>query len=107
MSGKNYDLIISNPPYEPESVYKKLPEEFKKEPKISLVSEKDGLGVIRKLLKQAGRKLNTDGILLIEVGGLRRAMHKNWPKLPMLWLTTQDGLDCVCLITARDLKKLF
>ncbi|MEI6121819.1 MAG: 50S ribosomal protein L3 N(5)-glutamine methyltransferase, partial [Opitutae bacterium] len=63
MSGKNYDLIVSNPPYEPESVYKKLPEEFKKEPKMSLVSEKDGLGVIRKLLKQAAKKLNADGIL--------------------------------------------
>ncbi|NBY42084.1 MAG: 50S ribosomal protein L3 N(5)-glutamine methyltransferase [Verrucomicrobia bacterium] len=106
MSGKNYDLIISNPPYEPESVYKKLPEEFKKEPKMSLVSEKDGLGVIRKLLKQAAKKLNSDGLLLIEVGGLRKAMHKNWPKLPMVWLATQDGLDCVCLIAGRDLKRI-
>ena len=106
MSGKSYDLIISNPPYEPESVYKKLPEEFKKEPKHSLVSGKDGLGVIRKLLKQAARKLNSHGILLIEVGGLRKAIHKNWPKLPMVWLATQDGLDCVCLIAARDLQKI-
>ena len=106
MSGKNYDLIVSNPPYEPESVYKKLPEEFKKEPKMSLVSDKDGLGVIRKLLKQAAKKLNPNGILLIEVGGLRKAMHKHWPKLPMVWLATQDGLDCVCLIAARDLQKL-
>ena len=73
---------------------------------MSLVSEKDGLGVIRKLLKQAAKKLNPAGILLIEVGGLHKAMHKNWPKLPMLWLATQDGLDCVCLITARDLQKV-
>ncbi|MEI7602318.1 MAG: 50S ribosomal protein L3 N(5)-glutamine methyltransferase [Opitutae bacterium] len=105
MSGKNYDLIVSNPPYEPELVYKKLPEEFKKEPKMALVSEKDGLGVIRKLLKQAAKKLNPNGVLLIEVGGLRTAMHKNWPKLPMVWLATQDGLDCVCLIAACDLQK--
>ncbi|NCU86020.1 MAG: 50S ribosomal protein L3 N(5)-glutamine methyltransferase, partial [Betaproteobacteria bacterium] len=62
--------------------------------------------VIRKLLKQAAKKLNADGILLIEVGGLRKVMHKNWPKLPMVWLATQDGLDCVCLITARDLQKI-
>jgi len=105
MSGKNYDLIVSNPPYEPELVYKKLPEEFKKEPKMALVSEKDGLGVIRKLLKQAAKKLNPNGVLLIEVGGLRTAIHKNWPKLPMVWLATQDGLDCVCLIAACDLQK--
>lgn len=102
-----YDLIISNPPYEPEGIYRRLPAEFKKEPKQSLVSGKDGLTVIRKLLSQATQLLKPEGILVIEVGGLRKKMEKTWPKLPMLWLSTTDGMDCVVLIQGHDLRKAF
>jgi ribosomal protein L3 glutamine methyltransferase len=103
LKGPKLDLIISNPPYEPEGIYKRLPDEFKKEPKQSLVSGKDGLGVIRKLLSQSQKLLHPAGVLVIEVGGLRRAMEKAWPKMPMTWLTTNDGLDCVVLLRAADL----
>lgn len=104
--GPRYDLIVSNPPYEPEGIYRRLPTEFKKEPKQSLVSGKDGLDVIRKLLTQASSLLQPHGILVIEVGGLREKMQKTWPKLPMLWLSTADGMDCVVLIQATDLQKI-
>jgi len=104
LGGPKFDLILSNPPYEPEGIYRRLPAEFKKEPKGSLVSGKDGLDVIRKLLAQARELLQPHGVLVIEVGGLRDAMHRAWPKLPMLWLPTADGLDCVVLIQAVDLR---
>ena len=81
----------------------RLPAEFKQEPRQSLVSGKDGLDVIRKLLSQAKKLLNPEGVLVIEVGGLRRAMEKAWPKMSMTWLSTNDGLDCVVLIRAADL----
>ena len=103
--GPQFDLILSNPPYEPEGIYRRLPAEFKKEPKGSLVSGKDGLDVIRKLLAQAREALKPHGILVIEVGGLRKAMHQAWPKLPIMWLPTADGSDCVCLIHAADLRR--
>ena len=103
--GPKFDLILSNPPYEPEGIYRRLPAEFKKEPKGSLVSGKDGLDVIRKLLTQARAALKPHGILVIEVGGLQQAMHQAWPKLPIMWLPTADGSDCVCLIHASDLRR--
>jgi ribosomal protein L3 glutamine methyltransferase len=103
--GPKFDLILSNPPYEPEGIYRRLPAEFKKEPKNSLVSGKDGLDVIRKLLTQAREALKPHGILVIEVGGLQKAMHQAWPKLPIMWLPTADGSDCVCLIHAADLRR--
>jgi ribosomal protein L3 glutamine methyltransferase len=105
LKGPKFDLILSNPPYEPEGIYRRLPAEFKKEPKGSLVSGKDGLDVIRKLLAQARETLKPHGILVIEVGGLQQAMHLAWPKLPILWLPTADGADCVCLIHASDLRR--
>ena len=103
--GPKFDLILSNPPYEPEGIYRRLPAEFKKEPKGSLVSGKEGLDVIRKLLAQAREALKPHGILVIEVGGLQKAMHQAWPKLPIMWLPTADGSDCVCLIHAADLRR--
>ncbi len=103
--GPKFDLILSNPPYEPAGIYQGLPAEFKKEPKQSLVSGQDGLGVIRKLLGQARDLLKPHGILVIEVGGLQTAMHRAWPKLPFLWLSTTDGSDCVCLLHASDLAR--
>jgi ribosomal protein L3 glutamine methyltransferase len=105
LKGPKFDLILSNPPYEPEGIYRRLPAEFKKEPKCSLVSGKDGLDVIRKLLAQAREALKPNGILVIEVGGLQKAMHQAWPKLPIMWLPTADGADCVCLIHASDLRR--
>ncbi|MFM9000301.1 MAG: 50S ribosomal protein L3 N(5)-glutamine methyltransferase [Opitutia bacterium] len=104
--GPRYDLIISNPPYEPDAVLRTLPAEFHQEPPEALVSGKDGLDVIRRLLRQAAGALQPHGALVIEVGGLRKAMERAWPGLPVCWLPTADGSDCVGLIHAADLAGL-
>ena len=100
-----YDLILSNPPYEPESVLRTLPEEFRKEPRMALVSGKDGLGVIRKLLAQSAKLLADDGLLVVEVGGLHDAIAAAWPRLELTWLPTSDGSDCVFLVTGAALRR--
>jgi ribosomal protein L3 glutamine methyltransferase len=98
-----YDLIISNPPYEPAARCDRLPAEFKQEPRLALDGGKDGLDIIRRLLHQAGARLAPAGLLLIEVGGLRRAMTREFKSLGLQWLPTADGSDCVCLIRAERL----
>lgn len=107
-AGKNaYDIIVSNPPYEPDALRETLPEEFKHEPDNALFSGEDGMDVIRKLLKQAAEKLKPSGLLLIEVGGLQDALEAAFPKIEFNWLATADESDCVCLIQASSLKKAF
>ncbi len=107
-AGKNsYDVIISNPPYEPDSLRKNLPQEFKREPAKALFSGADGMDVIRKLLKGAADKLKPSGLLLIEVGGLQSALEAEFPRVEFNWLETADETDCVCLIHASSLKKAF
>ena len=101
-----YDLIISNPPYEPSGRMDSLPPEFRREPRLALDGGPDGLAVIRKLLRQARERLAPGGALLIEVGGLRRAMDREFAKLRPQWLHTQDGADCVCLFRARHLSQI-
>jgi len=98
-----YDLIVSNPPYEPTALCDKLPAEFKKEPRLALDGGRDGLTVIRKLLAQAGERLAPNGLLLIEVGGLQEAMNAEFPTLDLEWLPSSDGADCVCAIRASRL----
>lgn len=107
-AGKNaYDVIVSNPPYEPDALRKTLPEEFRHEPDNALFSGEDGMDVIRKLLKQAAEKLAPSGLLLIEVGGLHDALEEAFPQVEFNWLATADESDCICLIQASSLKKAF
>lgn len=102
-----YDIIVSNPPYEPESTLATLPSEFRHEPENALVSGEDGMDVIRRLLPRSAALLKERGILLVEVGGLHDAMHAAWPELEIHWLNTADESDCVCLIHASELRRVF
>ena len=99
-----YDVILSNPPYEPSAHVDAQTPEFKAEPRMAHDGGKDGLMIIRKLLRQAGRRLTPQGIVLIEVGGLRAAMDREFAALEPHWLRTEDGADCVCLIHAARLQ---
>ena len=101
---QKYDIILSNPPYEPSKHVNKLPAEYRCEPRMSLDGGKDGLDIIRKLLRQSRDRLQPHGIVLIEVGGLREAMDKEFAALDLHWLHTEDGADCVCVIHAKRLK---
>jgi ribosomal protein L3 glutamine methyltransferase len=98
-----YDVILSNPPYEPSAHVDQLPVEFHREPRMALDGGGDGLDIIRKLLKQAKARLKPQGIVLIEVGGLQEAMNKEFAALQPHWLHTQDGSDCICLFQAERL----
>jgi ribosomal protein L3 glutamine methyltransferase len=99
-----YDVILSNPPYEPSAHCDALPQEFQNEPRLALDGGGDGLDIIRKLLRQSRDRLKPHGIVLIEVGGLGAAMDREFAKLKPQWLMTDDGSNCVCLITAASLK---
>lgn len=99
-----YDLILSNPPYVPTRELRGLPAEFKQEPAMALDGGRDGLDIIRQLLRQARGRLQPHGIVVLEVGGLRAAMDAAFPELDLHWLHTEDGEDCVCLVQAVRLK---
>lgn len=101
---EKYDLILSNPPYVPTRELRGLPVEFKQEPAMALDGGRDGLDIIRKLLRQSRDRLQPHGIVVIEVGGLRAAMDRAFPELDLHWLHTEDGEDCVCVVSAARLK---
>lgn len=63
------DLIAANPPYVPDSEIARLPPEVRAfEPRTALAGGRDGLGVVRKLLDAAARRLVLGGWLVMETG---------------------------------------
>jgi release factor glutamine methyltransferase len=63
-----FDLIVSNPPYIPSAVVDTLSAEVRKEPRLALDGGRDGLDLIRRLVRESFLKLNPHGRLLIEAG---------------------------------------
>lgn len=98
-----YDVIISNPPYEPSSHVDRQAPEFAAEPRLAHDGGRDGLMVIGRLLQQAKSRLAPSGILAIEVGGLRKAITRNYGALHPEWLPTSDGSNCVAVFRAAHL----
>ena len=99
-----YDVILSNPPYEPSKLVDGQSPEFAAEPRMAHDGGADGMIIIRKLLQQARTRLAPDGVVVIEVGGLHDAIEREFGTLEPHWLHTSDGSDCVVLFNAARLR---
>jgi ribosomal protein L3 glutamine methyltransferase len=103
VGNKRYDLIISNPPYVDAKGMATLPRECRAEPKLALDGGADGLDVVRRILKEAGSHLTSEGGLLCEIGRGRTALEAAYPEIGFLWLETEHSEDEVFWIRADDL----
>ena len=63
-----YDLIVSNPPYIPESEMSEISPEAHLEPETALLGGKDGLDFYRAIIKNYKIALNKGGMIAFEVG---------------------------------------
>ena len=100
---RRYDLIVSNPPYVREEIMRKLPDEYRREPRIALAGGSDGLDLVKRIVEEAPRYLRAGGLLVVEVGHNRRRVERAFPSLPLVWPETSGGDDCVFLITREAL----
>jgi release factor glutamine methyltransferase len=66
---RQFDLIVSNPPYVPEIDRPTLqPEVRDHEPAVALFAAESGLAVIRRLVEQSAAHLRPGGVLIFELG---------------------------------------
>jgi ribosomal protein L3 glutamine methyltransferase len=104
LGGRRYDLIISNPPYVSAEAVAAFPPEYKAEPLMAHAGGEDGLDLVRRILAEAPRHLERDGVLVVEVGTGLDVLEEDYPQLPFLWLETEDSSGEVFALTAAELQ---
>jgi ribosomal protein L3 glutamine methyltransferase len=101
---QSYQLIVSNPPYVSAELFAQLPPEYSAEPGAGLVSGKDGLDIVLKILDASPGYLAEGGILVVEVGESAPALAGLLSRVPFLWLEFEHGGDGVFLLEYDQLN---
>jgi len=101
---RQYDLIISNPPYVTAQAMRELPPEYLHEPAGALAAGDDGLDIVRRILADAKAHLKPEGLLAIEVGHNKHLVDAAFPALPISWIDTDSGAEKIFLLRREDLK---
>ena len=100
---KSYDVIICNPPYVTTMAMEELPREYRHEPELALAGGDDGMDAVRTILREAPRFLETEGVLVVEVGHNRIGAEAAFPRMPFLWLSTPSSADSVFLLKREEI----
>ncbi|MBV8910712.1 MAG: 50S ribosomal protein L3 N(5)-glutamine methyltransferase, partial [Gammaproteobacteria bacterium] len=91
-------------PYVGDAELAELPAEYRYEPRAALSGGADGLDSVRVILREAARHLRPRGLLIVEVGNTERAVRRQWPHLPFVWLQFVRGGGGVFMLTREQLR---
>jgi len=96
LAGKEYDLIVTNPPYVDSKDLALMPDEYHAEPAIALGSGDDGLDITRRILREAAHYLSDKGSLIVELGNSWENLEEAFPNIPFLWLNLSNIKQSFC-----------
>ena len=82
---------------------KKLPDEYRNEPKIALDGGFEGISLVEKIINQSQNYLSKTGILILEVGNNKKIIEKKFNQLNIYWVETENSYNSVCLIDYNNI----
>jgi ribosomal protein L3 glutamine methyltransferase len=100
---KQFDLIVSNPPYVDAKDFGSMPDEYHAEPALGLTSGDDGLDFTRRLLVEAPNYLSDQGVLICELGNSWVNLEAAFPKVPFMWLELERGAHGIFVFNKQEL----
>ncbi len=103
LAGRQYQLIVSNPPYVDSEDLASMPAEYQHEPAMALGSGDDGLDITRRILSEAASYLTEEGVLVVEVGNSGIALEQAFPNVPFTWIAFEQGGHGVFVFTKAEL----
>ncbi len=107
LKGKQYDIIVSNPPYVDAEDLACMPEEYHAEPQIGLEAGDNGLELVIPMLEQAADHLYPKGIIIVEVGNSAHALEERYPDLPFYWFEFEQGGEGIFVLSKEQLIAYF
>lgn len=103
---KQYDLIVSNPPYVSDAEVAELPDEYHHEPVTGLRADDNGLALVKQILKESPNYLTEHGVLIVEVGYSQQALIEALPAVPFFWFEFANGGEGVFMLTKEQLLSI-
>jgi len=103
LTGRHYDLIVTNPPYVTNEETDALPREYSYEPELGLRAGDDGLDLVLKILRDAPLHLHEHGLLICEVGESERHLVKLLPEVDFAWIEFKVGQMGIFAVECREL----
>lgn len=101
-----FDIIVSNPPYVSFDEMTTLPAEYLHEPKLGLAADHDGIEIVLKILRDAKKYLNENGILIVEVGNSESILMERYSHIPFTWVDFENSEGGVFVLTQDQLKTI-
>ena len=103
LTGRHYDLIVTNPPYVTNDETDALPKEYSFEPELGLRAGDDGLDLVLKILRDAPLHLSQEGLLICEVGESEHALVKLLPDIEFAWIEFKVGQMGIFAVECAEL----
>ena len=99
----SYEVILCNPPYVAAEEMLDVPQEYRHEPEMGLVSNDEGLELPLRILREAADYLKPQGVLILEVGFSHPQLSARLADVPLVWLEFAHGGEGVLAIVREDL----
>ena len=104
LAGRQYDVIVCNPPYVNSAAMAQLPSEYQQEPVLALAGGDDGMDIVRNILGQAAAHLKDEGFIILEIGNEYENFINAFPTLNPVFLETAHSDDSLLLLTREQLQ---